>query len=120
MKEMWTGIFPKRKDYNYEIRFRTDNKYAYKLVQEACREAIDTDCANESPAPDKEAADEFRWLRVDNTVYDINKINIIKHDCKCGYITHNFDTREMIGSWNTAGIITCSECGRKITYEFLK
>ena len=120
MKEMWTGVYPNKKEYKYEIRFRTDDKTAYKFVEEACRNAIDINWENVEPTSDKEAADEFRWLRVDNTVYDINKINIVKHDCKCGYIAHNFDIEEMIGSWNTAGIFTCDECGRKITYEFLK
>ena len=117
---MWTGVFPERKDYKYEIKFRTDNEYAYKLVQEACREAIDTDCTNETSFGDKREADKFRWLRVDNTVYNIDKICIVEHDCKCGCISQKFDIKEMLGAWNTAGILTCSECWRKITYEFLK
>jgi hypothetical protein len=118
---MWTGIFPKRKDYNYEIRFRTDNEYAYKLVQEACREAIDTDCANESPAPEnKKEIERFRWLRVDNKVYDITKTPVVEIDCECDILTHRFDIQDMIDNWNTAGIFTCGECHRRITYELLK
>lgn len=120
MKEMWTGIHHKNGDEIYEIKFKTNDFNSYKFVQKACREAIDTNWTNDKPASDKEAADNFRWLRIDDTVYDINKISIVKHDCKCGYIAHHFDIEEMIGSWNTAGIFTCDECGRKITYEFLK
>lgn len=120
MKEMWTGVYPNKKEYKYEVRFRTDNEYAYELVQKACREAIDTDCANESPDPkNKKASDKFRWLRVDNKVYDINKIPIVELECECGCIAHRFDVQDMIYNWNTAGIFTCSECNRRIVYELL-
>lgn len=128
MKEMWTGIYPNKKEYKYEIRFRTDNEYAYKLVQEACREAIDTDCANESPDPrfktvtqeTFKATERFRWLRVDNKVYDITKTSVVEIDCECEFTTHRFDIQFMIDNWNTSGIFTCSKCHRRIIYEFLK
>ena len=41
MKEMWTGVYPNKKEYKYEVRFRTDEKAAYDHVVKACRDMID-------------------------------------------------------------------------------
>ena len=120
MKEMWTGIYPNKKEYKYEIRFRTDDKSAYKFVEEACRNAIDIDWRNkEKSDQETKKSSKFRWLIIGNTVYEIAKEPpVIEIECKCGYITHKFNIKEMIDGWNTTGIFTCGECGRKITYEF--
>ena len=54
MKEMWTGVYPNKKEYKYEIRFRTDDEHAYLFVQEACRNAIDIDFSIEKLAQTQE------------------------------------------------------------------
>ena len=121
MKEMWTGIYPNKKEYKYEIRFRTDDKSAYKFVEEACRNAIDIDWRNKKANQEKEKHSKFRWLRVGNTVYEIAKEPpVIEIECECGCVTHRFDIQDMINNWNTAGIFTCGECRRRIVYELLK
>ena len=59
MKEMWVGITPNKEEYKYEVRFRTDDKAAYKFVEEACRNAIDINW------PDKEPD------KIENKVYNL-------------------------------------------------
>ena len=119
MKEMWTGVYPNKKEYKYEIRFRTDDEHAYNFVKEACRNAIDVDWCDEMPASDKEEKKEednqkFRWLSLDGDLFDISKEKIVEYQCpRCGK-EFLFKIDEM--NWNDCGWFTCS-CGYKVTYE---
>lgn len=119
MKEMWTGIYPNKKEYKYEIRFRTDDEHAYKFVEEACRNAIDVDWSDEMPDLDKEEHKEensqkFRWLSLDGNLFDISEERIVEYQCpKCGK-EYLFKIDEM--DWDDCGCFSCS-CGRKVSYE---
>ena len=117
MKEMWTGVYPERDDYNYEIRFRTDCRDAYEAVQAACRKEIDKrwyggESAEEEPSKDF-------WLKVqcDDNPQAIVKVTkedpIVEIECRCG---NEFVINTADSEWNHCGIITCG-CGRKIIYE---
>ena len=117
MKEMWTGIYPNKKEYKYEVRFRTDCKSSYLAVQQACRDEIDgkNDYKNRASYSN---ADEL-WLKVrcdDNPqqIFKVTKENpIVEFACRCG---NEFAINTADSEWNDCGIITCG-CGRKITYE---
>lgn len=115
MKEMWTGIYPNKEEYEYkyEIRFRTDDEHAYLFVQEACRNAIDIDFSAEKLAQEKKI-DREHWLKLDNDLFDISKERVVEYQCpKCGK-EYLFKIDEM--TWNDCGWFECS-CGYKVKYE---
>ena len=113
MKEMWTGVYPNKKEYKYEIRFRTDDEHAYLFVQEACRNAIDIDFSTEKLAQEKKI-DREHWLKLDNDLFDISKEKVVEYQCpKCGK-EYLFKIDEMI--WNDCGWFDCV-CGYKVKYE---
>ena len=121
MKEMWTGIYPNKKEYKYEIRFRTDDEYAYKFVEEACRNAIDINWCDEKPAQERKeenkATDKtHHWLKIDGIIYDTKEGLIIEYTCpKCGK-EYLFNPSEMDFEWNNCGWFTC-KCGKEVEYE---
>ena len=122
MKEMWTGIYPNKKEYKYEIRFRTDDEHAYLFVQEACRNAIDIDfsveklVAQEKKEENKATGKVHHWLKVDGIIYDIKEGLIIEYTCpKCGK-EYLFNPSEMEFEWNDCGWFTCN-CGKEVKYE---
>ena len=41
MKELWTGINNDKSEAVYTVRFKTNSKYDYQLVQEYCRKVLD-------------------------------------------------------------------------------
>ena len=98
MKEMWTGVYPNKKEYKYEIRFRTDDEHAYLFVQEACRNAIDINWCDEKPDPDP------RLKTVTQETFKAKKHNDFKW----------FKIDEM--TWNDCGWFDC-ECGCRVSYE---
>lgn len=123
MKEMWTGIYPNKKEYKYEIRFRTDDKIAYKFVEEACRNAIDINWPDKEPdtegfEKENKTTDKiYHWLKVDdNIIYNIKKNLVIEYTCpKCGK-EYLFKPNEIEFERNNRGWFTCV-CGYKVKYE---
>ena len=125
MKEMWTGVYPNKKEYKYEIRFRTDDKTAYEFVEEACRNAIDINWPDKESDPRLKtvtqetfkATDKIHhWLKVDGIIYDIKEGLIIEYTCpKCGK-EYLFNPSEMEFEWNDCGWFTCN-CGKEVRYE---
>ena len=126
MKEMWTGIYPKKKEYKYEVRFRTNDRAAFDHVVKACREEIDgksVDIKLEKMFQSNFAIGHSRptdfWLKIrcdDNPtqIFKVTKENpVVEFACRCG---NEFAFNTADSEWNDCGIITC-RCGRKITYE---
>ena len=124
MKEMWTGIYPKRKDYNYEIRFRTDDKIAYEFVAEACRNAIDINWPDKESDPRLKTVTQetfktkrhnsFKWIKINEDIYDLTENLLVEYKCsKCGK-EYLFNINEM--DWNDCGWFTCN-CGKEVRYE---
>lgn len=126
MKEMWTGVYPNKKEYKYEVRFRTDDEYAYKFVEEACRNAIDINWCDEKPDPDprlKTVTQEtfkakrhngFKWIKINGDMYDLTENLLVEYQCpKCGK-EYLFNINEM--DWNDCGWFTCN-CGKEVRYE---
>jgi predicted RNA-binding Zn-ribbon protein involved in translation (DUF1610 family) len=117
MKEMWTGVYPNKKEYKYEVRFRTDDKAAYKFVEEACRNAIDTNWPDKESdkTEDKQKDDKkFNWFKIDSDLFDISKIRIVEFKCpRCGK-EYLFKIDEI--TWNDCGWFDCV-CGYKVKYE---
>ena len=117
MKEMWTGIYPNKKEYKYEVRFRTDDKAAYKFVEEACRNAIDINWPDKEPDAEeskKESNQKFRWFSLDSNLFDLSEVKIVEYKCpKCGK-EYLFKIDEI--DWNDCGWFTC-KCGYKVKYE---
>lgn len=124
MKEMWTGIYPNKKEYKYEVRFRTDDKTAYKFVEEACRNAIDINWPDKEPDTGLKTVTQetfkakrhngFKWIKIDDDIYDLTESHLVEYQCpKCGK-EYLFHTDEM--DWNDCGWFSCS-CGHKVKYE---
>lgn len=116
MKEMWTGVYPNKKEYKYEVRFRTDDKAAYQFVEEACRNAIDVDWPDKEDAesPKKESDKKFRWFSIDGNLFDLLEERIVEYQCpKCGK-EYLFKVDEI--DWGNCGWFDCS-CGHKVSYE---
>lgn len=85
MKEMWTGIHHKNGDKIYEVRFKTNDFKSYKFVQDACREALDTNWTKDMSKSKKESENEEpRWIKIDHIIFDLKDNPVIKYNCpKC-------------------------------------
>ena len=120
MKEMWTGVYPNKKEYKYEVRFRTDDKTAYKFVEEACRNAIDIDWPDKEPnteACEQESNQKFHWLKIGNNhLFDISKERVVEYNCSnCGR-EYLFKLDEIEFDENDCGWFMC-HCGKEVKYE---
>ena len=117
MKELWTGIHHQKGDEIYEVRFKTNDFKSYKFVQDACREALDTNWTNDQPYLDKEEDTSGHFIKINDNIFNLddNKLSIIYKCPYCEYI-HSFKIKEMEFNWNTCGWFTC-QCGHKVHYE---
>ena len=126
MKEMWTGVYPNKKEYKYEIRFRTDDKTAYKFVEEACRNAIDINWPDKESDPRLKTVtqetfkakknNDFKWISIDGDLYDLTESHLVEYQCpKCGK-EYLFKPSEMEFDKSDCGWFECP-CGYKVKYE---
>ena len=126
MKELWTGIYPKKKEYKYEARFRTDDKAAFDRVVKACREEIDGESIDIKLEKmfqgnfviGKNTKPSDFWLEVlcDNKkdIFLVGKENpIVEITCGCGKQLA-IDTSDV--GWSPKLKMEC-RCGRSIYYE---
>ena len=126
MKEMWTGIYPKKKEYKYEVRFRTDDRAAFDHVVKACRNMIDgkpIDIKLEKMFQGNVAFGHSEptdfWLKVqcdDNPqqMFKVTKENpVVELKCRCGK-EYAIDTADL--NWSPKLKMEC-RCGRSIYYE---
>jgi hypothetical protein len=114
MKEMWTGIHHKNGDEIYEVRFKTNDFKSYKFVQDACREALDTNWTEDTPCLDKEEDknNKYRWIKINDRVFDLKDNSIIEYNCpKCNE-QYLFKPDEI-----DVYSCFCCECGYVVHYE---